>query len=349
MKKTMLSVLFLSLSAFAGGDEVNNGGGIAEKNVMFAYKSLEKYIDLCLKAPSCKLNEVEINILSAIDISLAEERKAQRQIRFGSERAQPGSFILDGQLKVAKTGSQVGSPIYFNLDLLYSKNRLGQYEAISITDAVAILIHELGHHQNVPEHDVLDLLGAKVALFAQKAILTTPLLPHNEKISMVVINEPSVKAFPTILIYANNDVIDASHAFYEEADCRTANIPLPVNLDVYLPGAKLKGASLHNLYWWDVSERNGYAAFTVRGNLTAYCKDSDTLADGDRDYKMDFTIRLKMDPASKQWKYIPKSLVVDQTRGDAWWKFIRIPIFGLPPAPDMDPNQNQYDPDRSHN
>ena len=101
------------------GDHINNGAGLAERNVLFAYANLEKYIGLCLDFPSCRITPYERGLLERIRNAMPTERAAPEQIRFLSEREHPGTFIIDGEMKIAKTGSQVGSAIYMNLDLLY--------------------------------------------------------------------------------------------------------------------------------------------------------------------------------------------------------------------------------------
>ena len=55
MKKIILLTMIFCSHALAGGDEINNGGGIAEKNTMFAYQTLHKHIKTCLSAQACNL------------------------------------------------------------------------------------------------------------------------------------------------------------------------------------------------------------------------------------------------------------------------------------------------------
>ena len=69
MKTLLMLVCFLSLHAGAltpGGDHVGSGGGIAEKNVVFAYANLDKYIPLCLGSDVCRLQPAEKRLRTAI-------------------------------------------------------------------------------------------------------------------------------------------------------------------------------------------------------------------------------------------------------------------------------------------
>jgi hypothetical protein len=151
-----------SFAAVGGGGEVGNGGGIAEKNITFAYINLSSYIDICLASASCQLSAQELPVLQAIRGGLSDEYLDQNQIIFSSETAQPGFFFLDGAIRVARTGSTVGSAIYYNRDLLYPVGPSGNITPFSVADAVGSLVHEMGHHHGIADHTFLDLLGSKV-------------------------------------------------------------------------------------------------------------------------------------------------------------------------------------------
>jgi hypothetical protein len=151
-----------SFAAAGGGGEVGNGGGVAEKNITFAYINLAGYIDICLASASCQLSAQELPVLQAIRGGLSSEYLNQNQIIFSSETAQPGFFFLDGAIRVARTGSTVGSAIYYNRDLLYPVGPSGNITPFSVADAVGSLVHEMGHHHGISDHTFLDLLGSKV-------------------------------------------------------------------------------------------------------------------------------------------------------------------------------------------
>lgn len=143
------------------GSDAGNGGGLAEKNVIFAYMNLEKYTDLCLESGLCRLTGPERALLTKIRGALSAEKAKEGQIIFRSEKEQPGFFEIEGQPRVAKTGNSVGDPIYVNTDLLYYPVS-GEMRAVDIPLSVSILVHELGHHQGVKDHAALDILGSKL-------------------------------------------------------------------------------------------------------------------------------------------------------------------------------------------
>lgn len=160
----LLCSLFSPLS-FAGHGV--GGGGIAENNILYVFSELESFIDLCLHTSDCNLNANEILWLKGIKKSLPAERKNEKLIQFRSEKLEPGFFVVEGQVRIAKTGYEVGNPIFFNVDLLYSGNKENGFlpsiqGALDIPQAASLLIHELGHHQGVSDHLALDVLGSKI-------------------------------------------------------------------------------------------------------------------------------------------------------------------------------------------
>jgi hypothetical protein len=177
VKNTLILFLLLGIGfqgsisrALAGGSDAGNGGGLAEKNLLFAYGNLQSFIDLCLETSLCRTDATENDLLKKIKDSLDQERKAP--LDFRSDKATPDFFKIDGLIRVAKTGDNVGDPIFINQDLLYSTSPSGNEVAVDVPLATSILIHELGHHHGVKDHSALDRLGFK---------LQTLLLMHEER------------------------------------------------------------------------------------------------------------------------------------------------------------------------
>ena len=171
MKKILLGILLMFQVVATAGNE-QGGGGIAENNLLYAFHNLEFFIDVCLNShQSCTLNDKEYGLLLQIQNSLAEERKNKNLIVIASEEKNPGFFIIEGLVRIAKTEYRVGAPIYINADLLYPKamvaspsstHLLPHDRPLDIPLAAALLVHELGHHQGERDHTVLDILGTKV-------------------------------------------------------------------------------------------------------------------------------------------------------------------------------------------
>lgn len=149
------------------------------KNFRFAYENLDHFYNSCLSASSCLTDERERGLLRTIRDSLSREG-AVDQLKFESGESHPERFFLDGRVRIAVTGSKVGSPIYINTDLLYVPQESGHSLPLSIESAVAILTHELGHHHGILDHNYLDAVGAKVKTFLLKFLQWRKLDPGNQ-------------------------------------------------------------------------------------------------------------------------------------------------------------------------
>jgi len=328
MKTILMIALSLTQPAFAGRDDVNNGGGISEKNIVYGYQELPRFIDLCLNTESCQLSENELKVLSLIKGAYPQELKAAEAIKFASEKKQPGFFTIDGQVKIAKTGGKVGDPIYFNVDLLYPKNSQGQVEPFSIADGISHLIHELGHHHGITAHTELDLLGVKVSLVLQRYIQTTPLLPHSHEVSAVAINDRSGKGFPQILLYVFGDVINVSAEFENTVKCSKVTVPISSDDtdDLKLGATKPVGTIFHNVHWTEFKLKDDEGDFAIKGNLSNFCRNDSRVNFNDNRYKalIKFDVEKNKDGV---FKFKKGSLKVKQ-KFEPWWKIIKLPEIG---------------------
>lgn len=312
MKIFLTSILFVTALAHAGGDLVNNGGGLAEKNVLYAYQKLDAYINLCLSSDFCKIDKLQRGILEQIRDNLAQERQNFEQIRFASENASPGFFIIDGEVKVAKTGSHIASPIFINTDLLYTKNELGYFIPLSISECVAILVHELGHHYGAYSHTDLDLTGVRVALMLQHKTYVTPLLPWSEQISATVINQDVDTSYPDILVSIEDQVYDISQQFQEAVFCPKVFIPLPFLPDIPLSTKKPISTLAHNVHWSKLSSNGTSALMSIRADLVHKCKDGDkNVRSQDFLIKIDFSVTMG---ANGKWTLDNNSIKVEQSK-----------------------------------
>ncbi|MFS4461042.1 hypothetical protein [Bdellovibrio sp. HCB2-146] len=325
-----LVATFVFGTAFArGGDLVNNGGGLAEKNVMYAFEKLDIYIQMCLKSESCKLNDSQKALLETILQNLPAE-KAAKQLFFASEKKVPGSFIIDGLVRVAKTGSTVGSPIYINSDLLYTKNEANEYDPMTIPEAVAVLIHELGHHFGNYSHEELDLIGVRASLMLQHKFISTPMMPWNSEVSATVFNPNLVSSFPEVLINVGNDIIDISKEYRDEVQCVGVTIPIPILPvpDLELANKKPVASILHNVHWAKLKEKNGFFTVTITGSVSNNCVYKSNIWIRNNDSKVNITFRIRKSESKQAWVFVPGSLVVEQFK-DPWWKIIRLPFNPL--------------------
>jgi hypothetical protein len=324
-----MSVIF-SVKSFAGGDLVNNGGGLAEKNILFALARVEKLSAICLTSETCKLNAKEKGILLKIIKNMPLERQNQVQIQFRSEVKSPGFFNIDGEIKVAKTGLQIGSPIFVNTDMLYHTNSNGLIESISLSDSLAILLHELGHHQGVYTHDELDLMAIKIAQATQQKIYSTPLLPWSNIIQSTLINGEGKESFPDFILYVQDEAFDFSNLLEKKVFCPVMEIPIPVIPipDITIGKNKPNGVFIHNLHWSKQDSKGG--DYEIVANLSLNCKGKPKVLILNNDYKVKISFKINSekseDGLNKKWVLDRESLKVKQFR-NPWWKFIRLPFI----------------------
>lgn len=325
----LLVILFVATQSAAqirlGGDDVGNGGGIAEKNFIIAARNLENYASLCLSTPSCRLDEAERSVLHAIIQSMPRQRQNAHQLQFLSERENPGFFILGGQPKVAKTGSRVGDVIYVNVDLIYSMNGFGHIEALSIPDALAILIHEYGHHVSAASHAELDLLGVKVSLFLRNRIQHTPVLPWNQDISVTTIQSQNIQSFPQVLLNIGEEIWDLTKIVESSVFCPVLNIPIPILPfpDLQLGRERPLGIYLHNLHWESASKESSSGEFVSRANLTHLCPSGTGFLTGVNSFRLQIKFKTEEKPGLKPG-LSGRSVSVTQ-KYEPWYKIIQLP------------------------
>lgn len=306
-----------------GGDLVNNGGGLAEKNMFYAYEKMEKYLQLCLGSDSCKLTNEQRDLVLKILKSLPQEKANQNQLVFLSEKKAPGTFIIDGQVRIAKTGSAVGSSIMVNVDLLYSKGANG-YEAMSLPEAVAVLVHEFGHHHGNFSHEDLDLIAVRISVLLQQKTISTPLLPWNSFVSASVLGSSSRADFPQVLLTVGEEVIDLSDEYKKAVHCEVLTIPIPI---LPLPDLELvtkvpAGSILHNIHWDKVKEKDGSLVIKIVGSVSNTCVYKNDVEMRNNNFQM--SIRFVIKKTNDTWKYDPTTLELDQFK-DPWWKLIKLP------------------------
>jgi hypothetical protein len=275
----LLTLFFLSVaspSSSGWANDKGNGGGIAEKNLLFAYANLSSFIELCQETPSvCKIDSaVAFILLNDIKLSLTEGHETAELI-FDSELQNPGMFMIDGKVRVAKTGDQQGSPIYINSDLIYAQDAQGQYTAMDIPMAASVLIHELGHHFKIQDHGLLDRVGTIIQLF---------LMHKTQKIGWNPMDPMRADAYQATTIGLGGQpntfdplLISDSHGLTNLTDLLKSKI----SCDEY-PNAVLSGFVIKNLHWgWGGSADQSTMTFQtpLRFWLASICKGLGSPAD----------------------------------------------------------------------
>ena len=219
---------------------LGQGAGIAENNLAFVYEYVDQYAKLCLAMNNCLENSAQADVLQKIVASMPEERRHAPQIGFKSQ-IKDGIFFVDGKVRAGLTWPEVGAPIYFNLDEIYWTDSHNEVQGISLETAVQLLVHELGHHHGITNHDWLDHLGALVAHTLDGRVTANLVLsPDRTDVSATTIYfDPKTQQTSSTEVF----LMDRSHLF----DLSPTVLALPWCAS--WAGSKLEGLELWNFIW----------------------------------------------------------------------------------------------------
>lgn len=296
----VFAILILTLVSFPvfskSGDEVRNGGGLAENYLVYALNNLEQSIDLCLIQKECGKRNEGRAILSLIKSSLAEEKKND-VLKFSSSAERPGFFVINGVVRLAVTGSHVGAPIYYNLDLLYKNDEI----TMSHGQAVQSLIHELGHHHGVTNHDQLELLGAEVRSAVEGNISEVSFLPHLGKNSIIAMGMKSSSIDkPGLLVVSFKDqLVDLTSLFNFKENACEGDKQLNDNFEV-------RGIHFFNLNWEHEPRSQGSKGQILKGNLSINCQSTNGFV---LLKYYDFSIEITVKNRAQAFEYVDKKLL----------------------------------------
>lgn len=269
--KILLMVLSLTFSfnTFArGGDEVRNGGGLIEQYFTYALKILPNAIDRCLASHACSKNLSQKELLIKIKNSHQEEINAGI-LKFYSAHPTPDFFMIDGVERLAITGNYVGSPIYYNVKMLYDED-----VRIELGHAIQSLIHELGHHHGVVDHNSLELLGSEVRRVVETISMEIPYFVQS-KITHFKVKAITVMALGRGLDY-DSDAGTLNFLF--------KNMTLDTN-DLFKPLSKkceslgntvYNSLQFFNLHWDFKADELTSNYKYLSGNVNLYCMDKNS-------------------------------------------------------------------------
>ena len=230
---------FATVKMGGSGSDAGNGGGLAEKNLIFGQSELAKFIELCLSTNLCHTDAKENELLTQIAKTMSDELKVPLQ--FKSERTDKNSFHIDGVVRVARTGDRVGSPVLINTDLLYSKTKEGIPVAVDVPQALSILIHEYGHHHKVKDHARLDRLGTKLQTLVLNHEVRAEFWNGNAALSIYQFNsvrndseKKNITQLDRIVLENQDELVDLTEGVAKAFQC---------------PGrSQAKGIRLYNAY-----------------------------------------------------------------------------------------------------
>lgn len=146
------------LAMASGPDIIGNGAGLAEQNLTYLFRHLDRYLALGLNQSHVLDQQQRKVVQEILDVVLKNRFKKKSLVFLNSENFE--NFFnshLDPEERVAKTGFSSDFPIFINLGQIY-KNDLES----EVATLLGILVHELGHQVGVGDHQYLDELAADI-------------------------------------------------------------------------------------------------------------------------------------------------------------------------------------------
>jgi hypothetical protein len=276
MKALILALALFSVNAAAEskiiiveGQETQNGGGAAEQTFAYALTVLKPLYQMCLAVDDCVKVKEQRAILQKIHDSMDQELASPALLRFAATWWP--EFMRDGQVRVAVTGSKVGDTIYLNRDLIYSRRGTALIP-YSVSEALSLLTHELGHHQGEKDHELLDMLGANVRAFfdQSKETLVLDLFANRFASSDIRLNVFHTRQTFTPYAYTSAFWLSVGESFFDlnpdikrQMSCDAAIASVPT---------KLNGFRFFQMHWGErVGLPNGRIQYPVEAKVWVEC------------------------------------------------------------------------------
>ncbi len=259
-----------------GGDIIGNGTGIIEVRFFESFYALPSLVSRCVDSSYCPLSKADKVMLLSISEVLKVNLQQKHQLLFLSGKVYPRFFVDSDQIgpRTAKTGFRKGLPIFLNRDHFYKNGSPN----IQIKEAIAILIHELGHQTGERSHTKLDALGTRFANWATEKSYFLQRKIENDYAEFSVMNPETPNRWPLAWISWKSESQSITAKLKENAQCKDRTRE-PV------------GASLSNLHWKREFLSPELNRISASAWVTLYCLGDDTLIyEEDHSIDLDFTI-----------------------------------------------------------
>lgn len=286
MKTKIFALIFLIQSAvWAGGSVIGNGAGIVENTFQFAYQNLHSTFSECITQAKCELTETETLLVKNMRKVIEINRSNENRILFVSEKNQPGFFkTADNENhRIAKTGLDAATPIYVNLDLLYSTDGKPAFDYVTIT---SILVHELGHQTGETSHAKLDIIGSKIKKNILKKIQNHSTVLSEEQIEVSIIN----RHFP----FRTSDISIS----WQNVGSVTATKQALETVMCHNPNNTLAGIEILNGHFTFLkkmtAEKSAHFGFGFWAVLTCYSKESESFQQEQRQVQVEVNRELQI-------------------------------------------------------
>lgn len=243
------------MSSDSGADIIGNGSGIAELNMSFAFRNLDRAISYCINLPNCGEGTDKLTVLKLIRNAVLEKRDDSGHLVFLSKESfeEYLSSTSDSDNRVAKTGFSTNFPIYFNLGEIEDNNLNND-----LSSMVAILTHELGHQVGVASHSFLNELAAEVRTTFLRVAQTIDTDIYDNHFSLSIIGGINPYDIQQVLLTVENEPIKIS-SLASQYKCST-------------PDSRLVGIKISGVTWDRPSLDKNLLIMKSRGNVDFFCE-----------------------------------------------------------------------------
>lgn len=286
----IFALIFMIQSiVLAGGSVIGNGAGIVENNFQFAYQNLHSTFSECITKATCELTEAETTIVRNMRKVIEINRSNENRFVFISGNP---DFFKTGEgenHRVAKTGLEPETPIYVNLDLLYTIDGKPAFDLLAIT---SILVHELGHQTGETNHAKLDIIGSKIRKNLLKKVQSHVVHIEADQIEVSIINRTfPFRASDMTIAWQGVGSITVTQMVLESVKCKN-------------PENTLAGIEIVNGHYTYLKKTNGFEparfGFGFWAVLNCYSKQNETFQQEEKQIEIEANRDLEINVLSVQ-------------------------------------------------
>lgn len=207
--------------AGGGGGLVGNGAGFVEFQFHQANHVIDRVLRSCFPGNPCQLDQ-DLLVIAERILGLLRSSDADKiRVLFLSGHQAPGFFNTgpNEPHRIARTALEAGSPIFVNLDHLYTSEGLAK---LTFAQVAGLVTHELGHQIGILDHQTLDRLGSRVSEIVQGQSL---LYSYSGELGglgfqLGVTNFDFPATIPLIVLYANDRTRNFSTSITRMVSCQ---------------------------------------------------------------------------------------------------------------------------------
>lgn len=244
-------------SEFASGsDIIGNGAGLAEQNVQYMLRQLDRHLVMCLNDHSCLSSSRDKGVLrKLLDLSLTKRGKTDAVLFLnGADFETVFANTGDTDQRIAKTGFSPKFPVFINVSAIY-KNGLES----DLSYILGLLVHEFGHQLGIASHTYLDSLAASIRSSFDRFYRVYALDNYGVSVELAHFSAPHSESYD----YGVLDVDGSKFSFSAGLD------------DSVCPsGGKLVGLRWSNIHFQRPSNRRNGLELSAQAWGSAYCADA---------------------------------------------------------------------------